>query len=166
MPCNDIYMFYCTCVFSGYGERRSAGGPGDGKLLYSAAVYLRQNIPPLVMVLMAKDEKLFYKAYSDLIDLDEDSVIDDTYKDAISDHGYFNSSTCYDYNATNNRFEPQSAAFGTNLHYCSGRWSGNFLNWATMARIDILRKVLYGGKRTTDRHRQHSCNGPEQDRCA
>ncbi|MGM9139699.1 hypothetical protein ACTFGH_03255, partial [Campylobacter jejuni] len=29
-------------------------------------------------------------------------------------------------------------------------WSGNFLNWATMTRMDILRKVLYGGKRYRD----------------
>ncbi len=29
-------------------------------------------------------------------------------------------------------------------------WSGNFLNWTSMARIDVLRKVLYGGKRSTD----------------
>lgn len=29
-------------------------------------------------------------------------------------------------------------------------WSGNFLNWLSMARIDVLRKVLYGGKRSTD----------------
>src|SRR5262249_4505352 len=28
-----------------------------------------------------------------------------------------------------------------------GRWSGNFLNWASMARMDALRKVLFGGYR-------------------
>jgi type IV pilus assembly protein PilY1 len=31
-----------------------------------------------------------------------------------------------------------------------GRWSGNFLNWASMTRMDILRKVLYGGLRSVD----------------
>jgi type IV pilus assembly protein PilY1 len=34
--------------------------------------------------------------------------------------------------------------------YCAGAWSGNFLNWATMARIDIVRKILFGGLRSTD----------------
>jgi type IV pilus assembly protein PilY1 len=29
-------------------------------------------------------------------------------------------------------------------------WSGNFLNWATMTRIDVVRKMLYGGTRSTD----------------
>ena len=27
-----------------------------------------------------------------------------------------------------------------------GRWNGNFLNWLTMRRIDLVRKVLTGGK--------------------
>src|SRR3954469_14130483 len=32
----------------------------------------------------------------------------------------------------------------------TGTWSGNFLNWAAMARIDVMRLVLYGGTRSTD----------------
>ncbi|OYU45564.1 MAG: hypothetical protein CFE44_06840 [Burkholderiales bacterium PBB4] len=32
----------------------------------------------------------------------------------------------------------------------TGQWSGNFLNWATMTRMDVVRKLLYGGKRSTD----------------
>ncbi|WP_413701435.1 pilus assembly protein [Psychromonas sp. KJ10-10] len=39
-------------------------------------------------------------------------------------------------------------------NYCTGNnskyWSGNYLNWATMARIDTVRKLLYGGYRSTD----------------
>lgn len=31
-----------------------------------------------------------------------------------------------------------------------GYWSGDFLNYLTTARIDALRKVFYGGKRSTD----------------
>ena len=47
-------------------------------------------------------------------------------------------------------------------HYCAsgtGQWSGNFLNWSTMSRIDVLRKVFYGGLRSyygtaqTDRYK-------------
>jgi type IV pilus assembly protein PilY1 len=32
----------------------------------------------------------------------------------------------------------------------TGTWSGNFLNWASMARIDVMRLVLYGGYRSSD----------------
>ena len=49
---------------------------------------------------------------------------------------------------------PVGNATGTNRHYCDGTlgdaWSGNFLNWATMTRIDIVRKILYGGRREVD----------------
>ncbi len=103
---------------------------------------------PLVMLVMSRDEKLFYKAYNDLVDLDEDGTVDSTYKDSIDYYGYFAPNICYTY--ANSRFEPSAVATGTHNHYCSSRWSGNFLNWAAMARIDILRKALYGGKRSVD----------------
>ena len=36
---------------------------------------------------------------------------------------------------------------GTDNDAVNGEWSGNFLNWATMTRIDVMRKTLYGGYR-------------------
>ena len=38
--------------------------------------------------------------------------------------------------ASGSYFQPASLATGTNKHTCSGQWSGNFLNWATMQTID------------------------------
>jgi type IV pilus assembly protein PilY1 len=41
----------------------------------------------------------------------------------------------------------------TNTYACPSSqsyWSGNFLNWSSMTRIDVIRKMLYGGKRSTD----------------
>lgn len=37
-----------------------------------------------------------------------------------------------------------------NARQCSGQWSGNFLNWATMQVIDPFRWVLTGGYRVVD----------------
>lgn len=110
--------------------------------------FMAENVPPLVMFLMSRDHKLFYKAYNDVSDLDDDGVIDPTYKDSIDYYGFFDPNKCYTYSGS--RFEPATAATGANSHFCTGQWSGNFLNWATMARIDVVRKVLYGGYRTTD----------------
>lgn len=42
------------------------------------------------------------------------------------------------------------AGLATN-HTCSGQWSGNFLNWATMQSIDPFRWALTGGYRAIDR---------------
>lgn len=44
-------------------------------------------------------------------------------------------------------FSPNSAAVA---HDCTGRWSGNFLNWALTQTIDPLRYALTGGYRSVD----------------
>ncbi|WP_310600886.1 PilC/PilY family type IV pilus protein [Desulfobulbus sp.] len=105
---------------------------------------------PLVMLNMSRDHQLHYKAYTDYADLNGDGVPETTYTDNIEYYGYFDTKKCYDYSTGNNRFVPATLATGTNSHYCSGKWSGNFLNWASMTRMDVVRKLLYGGKRSTD----------------
>ncbi|MFQ5587263.1 MAG: pilus assembly protein [Nitrospiria bacterium] len=110
--------------------------------------FLTTAAPPLAMFVLSKNHKLFYKAYNDITDLDDDGVIDSTYKDTINYYGYFDSMKCYSY--TSGVFKPTVVGTGVNGHYCSGTWSGNFLNWTTMSRMDLIRKVLYGGKRVTD----------------
>jgi len=141
--------------------------------------FINKSVPPAVMLMMTKDHRLFFKGYNDLVDLDgkKDSVtglpntptgrtdgIETTYADYIDYVGYFDSKKCYTYSsptdnsfASTGQFNPagaagNSSASGTTYgHTCSGtNWSGNFLNWATMARIDIIRKILYGGKRIQD----------------
>lgn len=62
--------------------------------------------------------------------------------------GIFDPNKCYTYNSGAGYFEPFGAT-GTN-HTCSGQWSGNFLNWATMTAIDEFRWVMTGGDRYTD----------------
>lgn len=50
-------------------------------------------------------------------------------------------------------FEPyKKYSYGSNVFVrdpASGQWDGNFLNWLTMRRIDVARKVLMGGKATS-----------------
>lgn len=108
------------------------------------------NTDPLVMLAMSNDHQLFVKAYTDYTDLDGNGTIDTTYIDTFDYYGYFDSNRCYSH--ASGKFTPQEAASGANSHHCStaSRWSGNFLNWATMTRMDVLRKVLFGGARSTD----------------
>lgn len=62
--------------------------------------------------------------------------------------GYFDPDKCYTYDSTNAWFAPQSIATS---HSCpSGKWSGNFLNWASMAGLDEFRYAMTGGNRSTD----------------
>jgi type IV pilus assembly protein PilY1 len=96
---------------------------------------------------MGRDHKLYYEAYNDASDLNGDGIIDVGYSPGIDYYGYFDSYKCYVYSDTNNRFEPSSV---TADKTCSGKWSGDFLNYVTMSRVDTMRKVLYGGYRSTD----------------
>ena len=117
--------------------------------------FLTAAAPPLVMIVLGRDHKLYYEAYNDASDLDGDGDLDVGYKpDDIDYYGYFDSYKCYTYQ--NSRFEPTSLsvsnAAGTNDKACSGgsEWSGDLLNYLTMTRMDAMRKVLYGGYRSTD----------------
>lgn len=123
--------------------------------LADAPLFLTQAAEPLVMLTLSNDEQLYHKAYTDFDDVDGDNLIDTSYKDTINYTGYFDSTKCYAYSGAvdSGRFNPTALAGGPNDHHCdaaSGRWSGNFLNWASMTRMDALRRVFYGGYRSTD----------------
>lgn len=123
-----------------------------------AALNISQNplfaqapVAPLNMLVVGRDHKLWYEAYNDASDLNADGALDVGYRGYLTGaagvdyYGYFDSFKCYSYSA--GVFTPTS---NTTTKRCSGAWSGDFLNYLTTSRIDALRKVLYGGKRSTD----------------
>lgn len=154
---------------------------------YQPPSFLAAQAPPLVMLVMGKNHKLFYEAYNDASDLNEDGTIDvgycgesepftdnnhndhwdpgEPFTDRNKDgkwtggfdyYGYFDSYKCYRYSTSKKRFEPVAAPLykGQPTKKCTGvnknYWSGDFLNYLTMSRMDTLRKVLYGGFRSKD----------------
>jgi len=126
-----------------------------------APLYVGANVKAQVMLDLSKDNQLYGKAFNDYTDLDGDGLIETTYKHGIDYYGYFDSYKCYDYNSGLGRYVPSSykpkdksqaddAAVNLAAKYCAGNWSGNFLNWVAMSRMDAVRKLLYGGLRRTD----------------
>ncbi len=116
--------------------------------LADTPLFLSQAAQPLALLVMGRDHKLYYEAYNDASDLDGDGQLDTGYKPAQIDYfGYFDSHKCYVYDTGNQRFAPAAEALDKK---CAGQWSGDFLNYVTTARIDAMRKVLYGGRRTVD----------------
>ncbi|ABM56288.1 Tfp pilus assembly protein tip-associated adhesin PilY1-like protein [Verminephrobacter eiseniae EF01-2] len=117
---------------------------------------------PMVMLTASKDHLLFGPVYTDFEDLDDDGVIDTTFKPTFEYYGYFDARKCYAYDNDAGQFNPAAMAIQTSVtvgsatatkYSCSPReshWSGNFLNWTTMTRLDIVRKMLYGGYRVLD----------------
>lgn len=109
-------------------------------------LFLTQAVPPMVLFNMSNDHQLYFEAYPDYADLDGDGAANKTYTHHIDYYGYFDSYKCYTYSG--GVFQPASM---TPDKYCGGGlWSGNFLNWVSMSRIDVVRKILYGGLRSTD----------------
>ncbi|WP_312441625.1 MULTISPECIES: PilC/PilY family type IV pilus protein [Stutzerimonas] len=118
----------------------------DSNSLVQTPLFVSSSVPPLNMLVMGRDHKLYYEAYNDASDLDDDGALDVGFKPSITYYGYFNTAACY--NHTDGRFEPTAAAGDGNT--CSNAWSGNFLNYLATSRMDALRKVLYGGYRAVD----------------
>ncbi|MEQ5836531.1 PilC/PilY family type IV pilus protein [Marinobacter sp. NFXS9] len=153
--------FVATLLAGGYAPHSAAASLN----LASKPLFLGSTASPLLMMVMGRNHKLYYEAYNDASDLNNDGKLDVGYKPSIDYYGYFNSYACYDYDTGNNRFVPKSVkseadkaagikscntrADGSGANY-AGSWSGDFLNYVTMARIDALRKVFYGGYRSTD----------------
>jgi len=133
-------------------------------------LFLGGNGVPLSMLVMGRDHKLYYEAYNDASDVNQDGDIDVGYKPnltqngkALDYYGYFDSYKCYSYSS--GVFQPitmtQAQIQGRRdsrtktcssgwTKTCSSGWSGDFLNYLTTSRIDAIRRVLYGGYRYTD----------------
>lgn len=82
--------------------------------------------------------------------------LDTAYNPVSTYLGYFDPDKCYDYRLATtsgtqpipfDHFAPAAAAVA---HVCSNKWSGNFLNWASMQTIDPFRWALTGGYRVGD----------------
>jgi len=120
--------------------------------------FISASAPPLVMLVMERDEKLYRAAYNDASDLGKGTV-ETHYNPAIFYYGYFDSYKCYtnpdNTGAATAMFVPSRVLTGITTASdikCggTGEWSGNWLNYVTMSRMDSLRAVLYGGYRSVD----------------
>lgn len=136
-----------SILFLFASQSANAGTPSQNP------IFLESRVVPLMMLNMPKEHQLYFKLYDDYSDItsptggDPDFIPDLTYNNNYDYYGYFDSNKCYVYNTTKKRFEP--SALRDSAKSCVGTddWSGNFLNWGSMTRIDAIRKILYGGLR-------------------
>ncbi|MFT3790402.1 MAG: PilC/PilY family type IV pilus protein [Rudaea sp.] len=144
-----IFSFALLAVLAGIGSLPDVARAA-GIDVSATPLGVNGSVTPLMMLVMSRDEQLFVKAYDDYSDLDGDGKIDTTYYDKFNYAGYFDSTLCYTYDSTNNYFKPSAAATGTHGHACSSAWSGNFMNWVSMSRMDEVASVLDGGRRSSE----------------
>ena len=75
-----------------------------------------------------------------------DTNYDSSYDSGKNYYGYFDYTKMYTYdNSAGGHYRVNSALTTADT---TSIWSGNFLNWLTMRRVDLVRKVLVGGKIT------------------
>jgi type IV pilus assembly protein PilY1 len=121
----------------------------------SVPPYVVQNIQPNVMVVVDVSGSMFNTAYYDgfhtVTTTDDNPCTSSSSRcsgftnpgtyPAYKYYGYFNPDYWYTYGSS--KFSQSVAK--TARAKSGTEWDGNFLNWLTMRRTDILRKVLTGG---------------------
>lgn len=109
----------------------------------STPPFMSNTVPPNVLIVLDNSLSMNDAAYSGTYDTNRFDAADSTKKGY---YGYFEPGKTYQYSGTEWRAytgtPPQTA--DTNRPTATG----DFLNWATMRRIDIGRKLLIGGKAT------------------
>lgn len=132
-------------------------GPADAGMTDYCQIppYVIQNIPPNVLILFDISGSMLSNAYSDGYQTPTDTTDDRpctgtapcmqyNWAGRPADHryyGYFDPNQWYTY--ASGVFTSTGPTTRTKT---SSEWSGDFLNWLTMRRIDIMRKVLTGGR--------------------
>ncbi len=76
---------------------------------------------------------------------------------AVTFSGLFDTTKCYQYSGSNNRFVETTTKAVINTLCASADWDGNFLNWATFRRHDALKQALIGAQCAVARLADASC---------
>ncbi len=99
--------------------------------------FIGSVVKPNVLILLDNSGSMFYFAYDF-----NGTGVSEGFVPTKDYYGYFDPEKWYTYQ--NARFEET----GEKALRSKGasEWDGNFLNWLTMRRVDIARKVLVGGK--------------------
>lgn len=128
---------------------------------YAVPPFVSDQVAPNILLILDNSGSMGGRAcdatwcgiHSDgsLTPINQNFVADTTYS------GYFNSLTCYTYDATNTRFVAGATKVAL-LNICAAtEWDGNFLNWATFRRFDALKKAMSGGDCVVTRNADGTC---------
>ncbi len=152
-----VFAIVAAGLFSLAGQQNSHAAISDIPL------FITSNVDPNVLLNMSVETPMGGAAYNDEAEDTADSFGNQCtgrrpkpgdwhkqghcYFKEREYQGYFDSNRCYDYSW--GKFLPKSATINSN-HECSGKFSGNFLNWATMSAIDMYIWTMTGGNRVED----------------
>ena len=114
--------------------------PSFAGTLADTPLFLQSPVPPNVLFSLSVE---YPTANTAAYQGSNDYSANETYL------GIFDPAKCYSYSGSGATAYFSPAAAATN-HVCSGNWSGNFLNWASMTGLDEFRYAMTGGNRYID----------------
>jgi len=122
--------------------------------LAQSPLFLTLSVDPNILFNMSIETPMGGAAYNDQPDggscsgrVNDGGTVGVCYFKTKTYLGYFDPNKCYVY--TSSRFNPDSAVLNTD-HECSGKFSGNFMNWGTMTAMDMFTWTMTGGNRIVD----------------
>jgi len=140
-----------TLLILALGLLGATGAEGTNTMApyLSTPIFMANAVPPNVLIIFDNSGSMNAMAYweeevlhDDLTPGEYDIIPSSPYDPTKDYYGYFVAGTLGNrvmYSYSSNKFQRDP----------SGEWEGNFLNWLTMRRVDIARKVLVGGLATS-----------------
>ncbi|MDR1166669.1 MAG: hypothetical protein LBO66_12540 [Deltaproteobacteria bacterium] len=171
-------LFWSAFYILGFPFQAFSYSPPKEKYNAHPFLAVAKNTPKVLLVI-SKDHRMFNQAHNSVTDLDGNGSIDVGFNPSFKYEGYYDWRSCYKHQwgrfermgladinhpaATNPPRPPELAdrpdiAVPASVYgVCpgsrrdgQGEWHGNWLNYLVTSRMDIIRKVLYGGKRIVD----------------
>ncbi|OMH28401.1 pilus assembly protein [Motiliproteus sp. MSK22-1] len=123
-------------------------------------LYLATTADPNVLFNMSVESPMGGAAYNDQPDtlaggavcngrVNDGGTVGACYFKTETYLGYFDSNKCYAYTSNSPGYFYPTGVTNTD-HECSGAYSGNFMNWASMTAIDMFIWTMTGGNRIVD----------------
>ena len=148
---NHLKKYTITLLILALGLLQATGAEGTNTMApyLSTPIFMSNAVPPNVLIIFDNSGSMNAMAYweeevehDDLSPGEYDIIPSSPYDPTKDYYGYFVAGTMgnrvmYTYSSGKFHRDP------------SGQWEGNFLNWLTMRRVDIARKVLVGGLATS-----------------
>lgn len=145
-----LFLIVALLCFSGLARADLAQAP----------LFLVVGAEPNVLINMSVETPMGGAAYTDQqnnsegcdgrITVGGHSNIGPCYSPTKTYLGFFDPNKCYVYSNTSGGYFNPSAAANQDDHSCSGSFSGNMMNWATMTAIDMFAFTMTGGNRVVD----------------
>jgi type IV pilus assembly protein PilY1 len=136
-----IFLIFIIVSFSVYISLLAGSSPSITD--YTAfPPFISEAVPPNVLIILDNSADMNEFAYKTP---DTGSLLtnpDMSYNPSTEYYGYFDTNSMYKYHDVERYFEVDTSKRINRKSF----WSGNFLNWLTMRKIDIVRKALIGGK--------------------